>query len=354
MDTLESEVNAGSKMYVGAGQPLPGIDLQEGEKFLNEMRNHTNGAPPNSGSIQQNIYEFDEMMRKEYIEGLSESSLFKAVRMLYMRLTNKGANDILKRGVGEFDVIIKENEAERERLKARISEEYSSLYEIHDRMAKKAEEIKKAENGILYISNKQSELERLMFSKREGSSARDEMSFAYLSGEYRDKPMHLLSRESSELKLMDELARDELNPLYADVIALNEDYKSVESNSKYLRAQARQKSDEITELHRNKARINTGLIKIMNEQLESAKLAERSGKVVNSNLAMSAAAKRFMANNYHSLFSRMSMNIENKSEWESADKRLKSQVDDYCERNQVGSEDTKTGARAILYERGML
>lgn len=353
MAGLESDINAASRSYEARSQPLPGIDIQEGERFLNEMRNHSSGENIDSDSIQQSIYEFDEIMRNKYLEGLSENGVFKAVRRLYMRLANKGAMDILKKGVNEFDQVITENEQERERLKGRIKEEYSNLYDIHDRMAKKAKEIKRAENGILYISNKQSELERLLFSKKDGGTG-EQPSFAYLSGEYIDKPTYLLSRESSELKLMEELAKDELSPLYADVMALNEDYKSIEGNAKYLRALARQKSEEITELHKNKALVNTGLIRIMEEQLESAKLVEDSGEVVNKNLVMSSAAKQYLASNYNALFGRMSLNIQKKSEWESADKRLRSNIDAYCERNQVGSEDSKAGAMAILYERGIL
>jgi len=262
--------------------------------------------------------------------------------------------NILELGSNAFGQVIKENEAERDRLEGRIDEAYARREEVHSRMAELAGKIKKSENGILYIANKESEIERLVFSKRESEDTKGKLSFAYLSDEYHDKRIDALSQEASELKLMEERARDRLNPLYADVKCLNEQYKQADQNTEVLRALSRQKSAEITELHRNKARINTELIRIMKEQMESARLAEKSARTVNSNLAMAGAAKEYIARNFYPIFNRMSLKIEPNKRGESADARLASQLDDYCERAQVGSEDDRTGAMAILYERGII
>jgi hypothetical protein len=141
--------------------------------------------------------------------------------------------------------------------------------------------------------------------------------------------------------------------MYVDVKNKQIDYNDTERSRKLLMIAKRKASSEITELHRQKVTINTGLITIIDKQQKNARLGEASSRLVYANRAIADSVRQYLRENFDPLFRRYEMGFESDSAGLRAKEDLDTRIDALSDDSQVNYESEKAEAHSILNSFGI-
>jgi hypothetical protein len=228
----------------------------------------------------------------------------------------------------------------------RIDDIYGQITDLGTR-------IKQYEGGILFTRTKRSEIEAIILSKGSNGTKAEEVRLVALGEEYRSKPMQTLMKEKREFETLVERAGERLEPMYAEVKNKQIEYTDAEQSRKLVMIAKRKASAEITELHRQKVKINTGLITVMDKQLKNAKLAEESSRMAGANKALADVVVQYLRENFDPLYRTYELGPESSGASQRAKADLDSRIDALAEDSQVNYESGKAEAHSILNSFGI-
>jgi hypothetical protein len=324
-----------------------------GEMLEKELGKSSRARGSSSQELIRAGYDLDEAIRQGYVDENFSNPAMKAMAKLYLTIKNEGAADILEKNARAFDEQIKRNEAMRDEYDSELDKINLKADDIYGQIADLGTKVKQYENGILFTKKKSSEIEEIICSKRGRAGNAEDVELAALGEDYRSKPVQTLMREKREFETLAERASERLEPMYEDVKGKQADYDDAERSRKLIMIAKRKVSSDITELHRQKAMINTGLIKLMEKQLKSARLAEESSKIVNTNRATADIAMQYLRENFDQFFRGYGMAVESNTASQRAKSDLDGRIDALSEEAQVNYESGKAEAHSILNSFGI-
>jgi hypothetical protein len=330
-----------------------GLDRVSGEMLEKELGKSSRLRGTASQDITKAGYDLDELARQGYVEERFSSPVTRAVAKLYLTLKDEGASEILEKNTKVFDEQIKKHEAMREDYDRELDRINLRADDVYGQIADLGAKVKQYENGILFTRTKTSEIEAIIFSKSGKAGNAADVELVALGEEYRAKPLQALMREKRELETLAERADERLEPMYVEVKNRQIEYNDAERSRKLIMMAKRKASSEITELHRQKVMINTGLITIIDRQLKNARLAEESNKLVHANRAMADIVRQYLRENFDPLFRRYELGFEDDAASLRAKADLDGKIDSLSDDSHVDYESDKAEAHSILNSFGI-